>query len=303
MPRFVFWKRWRGFTLIELLVVIAIIAILIGLLLPAVQKVREAAARAQSQNNLKQMSLGLANFAGTYNNQLPPGYGVFPVGSGGWKQPGAAEGSLYFHLLPYIEQQNMYNAARTSDGGYLSMQLQWSGRPRMVKTYIAPSDPTAQPNSGRAICSYYYNILLFCQPTGSLNWQGPMYPATITDGTSNTIFITEGYSMPGNSSMAGNSQWNGGNNGGVYDWCTRYEGCYGVGPAYFASSGQVPPFNPPGTPPSSGNVCIPYALGTASGIQVGMADGSVRTVNQGISPYTWYLANNPQDGMPLGSDW
>src|SRR5690242_1009534 len=138
-------RRWRGFTLIELLVVIAIIAILIGLLLPAVQKVREAAARAQSQNNLKQMGLATANFAGTYNEILPPGYGEFPsTGSGGW-QGNQTEGTNFFNLLPYIEQQNLYNRGSTgSKGGHLSMQLQWNKSPREVKTYIAPADPSYQ---------------------------------------------------------------------------------------------------------------------------------------------------------------
>ena len=94
-------RRGKGFTLIELLVVIAIIAILIGLLLPAVQKVREAAARMRCQNNLKQMSLGLHNCHESMG-RFPPMAGDFG---------GAYYAPFFFHLLPYIEQQNVHSVA------------------------------------------------------------------------------------------------------------------------------------------------------------------------------------------------
>src|SRR6476469_3004207 len=96
-----------GFTLIELLVVIAIIAILIGLLLPAVQKVREAAARSTCQNQLKQIGLAIANYEGA-NSSFPVGI-VRTVGTGNANSDGSAYFWSYF-LLPYIEQDALYQS-------------------------------------------------------------------------------------------------------------------------------------------------------------------------------------------------
>ena len=148
----------RGFTLIELLVVIAIIAVLIGLLVPAVQKVREAAARIQCGNNLHQLGVAAHNYAGTVGT-LPPGWlGTYPVvnptGLTSWNDFNVVqEVGLLAFLLPYVEQDNAYKLMLSSQpSDYLSLNKAyppwWSNvnsvaaAQTVIKTYICPSAPT-----------------------------------------------------------------------------------------------------------------------------------------------------------------
>lgn len=135
----------KGFTLIELLVVIAIIAVLIGMLLPAVQKVREAAARSSCQNNLKQLALGCHNFHDAYGT-LPYDCSPDASDSGTWGM-GGTNWSWIAHSLPFIEQGPLYNQITALGGGNMdtvTLQAAYnsnqSNLSTTIKTLMCPSD-------------------------------------------------------------------------------------------------------------------------------------------------------------------
>src|SRR5262245_61384699 len=154
--------RRRAFTLIELLVVIAIIAILIGLLLPAVQKVREAAGRMQSANNLKQLGLAVHNF-NSANDLMPPMFGTVPQGGAS-----LAGGSIFYHLLPYVEQDNLYklgvDASRSQAVKLLRAPLDRSYPGDGTFQLPAAANPNwaTASNTTWGVSSYSANWQVFC---------------------------------------------------------------------------------------------------------------------------------------------
>jgi prepilin-type N-terminal cleavage/methylation domain-containing protein len=305
MPKFLSSRRWRGFTLIELLVVIAIIAILIALLVPAVQKVREAAARTQCQNNVKQLALGTINCSDTYRGNMPPGLGTYPSRK---VSSNNGQGGLLFHILPFVEQNALYKASLGTDARnanlatYSAWNVQNSPNPQI---YICPSDPSAQGGWATAKTSYAYNGNVFGI---SYDWgwgQGSKrFPASIQDGTSNTIFFTEKEVM----SYGGQTGWSPDSGFNCWvDWGpavasvesgsqpTGTNAMFIMNPKYgCANTGQGTGWCGDGNKANS-----PHT----GGIMTGMGDGSVRFTSQSVSAQTWWAALTPASGDVLGSDW
>jgi prepilin-type N-terminal cleavage/methylation domain-containing protein len=309
MPRFVALRRWRGFTLIELLVVIAIIAILIGLLLPAVQKVREAAARTQCTNNLKQLGIGIHDYASTYNSKLPMGNqrdSNTVNANGGMNIMGA--------LLPFLELDNIYKLGTPGSDNTKSFwdQPVPAGtspsntiRSITVKVFQCPSDPTM--TNGYAAnqvnvwggSSYAANFLMFGSvPTnarfGGSNWQSQYNVGNIPDGTSNTVGFAERYAACGSSGTLW--AWPGGDWGPGNNWAPIFADKRDGG-----NWNQVPQNKPN---PWNTQCDITRTSSAHTGTcQVSLMDGSVRGVSSSVTQPTWQNAITPDDGNVLGSDW
>jgi prepilin-type N-terminal cleavage/methylation domain-containing protein len=278
----------RAFTLIELLVVIAIIAILIGLLLPAVQKVRAAAARMQCSNNLKQINLAAMNYEAT-NGVLPPG------------NHSTSYVSALGYLLPYIEQDNIFKqipAAMLTIGnasGGVWYGGAWAAANNRIKTYQCPSDGSDGITPASGIFAYLYTTGSSVtgatfgpnNPTlGRTNYAanagyigsggpyaGPYYPdsrtaiLTITDGTSNTLGFGEYL-------------------GGAETGTRAYVGAWmGVG-AVPTAWGLAQPGG-----------WYQFASKHTGVIQFGFCDGSVRAVNKTANASQFIYASGASDGV------
>ncbi|NBR06709.1 MAG: DUF1559 domain-containing protein [Planctomycetes bacterium] len=308
----------KAFTLIELLVVIAIIGVLIGLLLPAVQKVRDAAARLQCTNNLKQIGLAMMNYESTYRT-LPPGYidnmTTNPVNSVATSNPdpiiGWGWGTL---ILPYLEQEPLYKSINI---GSIAMNNTSPAaialRKTVIKGFLCPSDDSGINTF--TISGTGGNFELAKSSYAGVNGQAELADfdtalglgmflrgrgvsiAEVTDGLSNTIFVGERSSKSAKQAVGtlpGVCTWVGALPGGDLD---------GESPALYILGHTGDPSDPhkPNTPQPDGFYhAEDFTSKHSGGINFLLGDGSVRFITDNIDKQTWVKLGTRNGGEVTG---
>ena len=345
-------KRHRlGFTLVELLVVIAIIGVLVALLLPAVQAARSSARRVQCSNKVKQIALAIQNIYNT-NGVLPP-LCVDSTSRLKNKRPnrspialrGPYQGKIGFtihtFLLPYIEQQAVYDVMSGKDGVNALIHGEF-GFGQVIPAYQCPDEPSPSSSDGRsayekagaekwATTNYAANFLVFGEKNFTLvsvtnpsaapkrGTEGATTFAMITDGTSNTLFFGERYGTCGSTGDAGNSStstslWADANWGFHPSMCVdKSKG--GVWQGKSVPSNVEPelvPFyhNYQPCAPMQPTVdwiqnCFPRRSQAMhnDGMNIALGDGSSRLVNASINLVVWSALCDPADGTVLEADF
>ena len=312
MPPIQLLRCRRAFTLIEVLVVIAIIAVLIGLILPAVQAARESANRVRCAHNMKQLCLAVHAYANDNDGNFPD---LCHYDSTRYD-------TLFFVILPYIEQSNLYQTVKNVNYPY-TMWTQVPGSPTApqtylevhgkIDTYLCPTGssylmtPYWTTNFGETDYSTYAAnyLLLGARNPGLQQNYGGYYTcgsnyrlAHIPDGASNTVLLGEKLSqvnlwtMPASYAVIYSPMF-----GCVLDSSAPYPYSY-WGP--FTQDAVQPPLHDA----VGGNWSFLRASSAhPAGMVTGLADGSVRLVSYNITPQTWLNALKPDDGKDLGADW
>jgi prepilin-type N-terminal cleavage/methylation domain-containing protein len=307
------FNRDRGFTLVEMLLVVAIIGVLVSLLLPAVQAAREAARRSQCSNNLKQIGLAVDSYEDTYKCYPP---GAF------WYGPDLSKrrrGPTLIHILPYLEQRQLYDAF---DFSLKKVENSvFSGSDKLVAsvqvpTYICPSDEHEGSFAGRALhnyaasrgptevyvnptcsCAYQWQSFAMAPLDDPTNYAGPFTRVgvctrlgEVTDGLSNTIFFGE---VRPKCSIHAQSGWATTNNGNGY--------CTTLIPINYDSCDENAP--DPCHRPCNWNTEVGFKSAHPGGAQFLLGDGSVQLLHESIDYSLYQRLGAKSDGQDVSGQF